>query len=70
MVISGDVCFSWCVCVMWSELLMISALSCPLWSSVYKCQRVECAFISAARTKCGMLVMHCMQCCMSLSADL
>ena len=24
--------------VMWSELLMTSANSCPLWSSVYKCQ--------------------------------
>ena len=22
--------------VMWSELLMISAISCPLWSSVYE----------------------------------
>ena len=30
--------------VMWSELLMTSAISCPLWSSVYECQRVECAF--------------------------
>ena len=28
--------------VMWSELLMTSAISCPLWSSVYECQRVEC----------------------------
>ena len=26
--------------VMWSELLMTSAISCPLWSSVYECQRV------------------------------
>ena len=23
--------------VMWSELLMTSAFSCPLWSSVYEC---------------------------------
>ena len=23
---------------MWSELLMISAISCPLWSSVYDCR--------------------------------
>ena len=30
--------------VMWSELLMTSAISCPLWSSAYKCQRVEYAF--------------------------
>ena len=29
--------------VMWSELLMTSAISCPLWSSVYECQGVECA---------------------------
>ena len=26
--------------VMWFELLMTSAISCPLWSSVYECQRV------------------------------
>ena len=25
--------------VMWSELLMTSAISCPLWSSVYECWR-------------------------------
>ena len=24
--------------VMWSELLMTSAINCPLWSSVYECQ--------------------------------
>ena len=41
--------------VMWSELLMTSAISCPLWSSVYECQRVECAFTSPVRTECGML---------------
>ena len=35
--------------VMWSELLMTSAISCPLWSSVYECQRVECAFTSPVR---------------------
>ena len=43
--------------VKWSELLMTSAISCPLWSSVYECQRVECAFTSLVRTECGMLVM-------------
>ena len=43
--------------VMWSELLMTSAISCPLWSSVYECQRVECAFTSPVRTECGMFVM-------------
>ena len=56
--------------VMWSELLMTSAISCPLWSSVYKCQRVECAFTSPVRTECGMFVMYCMQCSMSVSAVL
>ena len=29
----------------WSELLMTSAISCPLWSSVNECQRVECASV-------------------------
>ena len=28
--------------VMRSELLMTSAISCPLWSSVYECHKVEC----------------------------
>ena len=27
--------------VMWFELLMTSAISCPLWSSVDECQRVD-----------------------------
>ena len=26
--------------LMWSELLLTSAISCALWSSVYECQRV------------------------------
>ena len=56
--------------VMWFELLMTSAISCPLWSSVYECQRVECVFTSPVRTECGMFVMYCMQCCMSGSAVL
>ena len=55
---------------MWSELLMTSAISCPLWSSVCEYQRVECAFTSPVRTECGMFVMYCMQCCMSVSAVL
>ena len=61
-----------CVCCACdpSELLMTSAISCPLWSSVYECQRVECAFTSPVRTECGMFVMYCMQCCMSVSAVL
>ena len=76
-VMSGvDVCCSavlalWFVfSVMWSELLMTSAIGCPLWSSVYECQRGECAFTSPVRTECGMFVMYCMQCCMSVSAVL
>ena len=56
--------------VMWSELLMTSAISCPLWSSVYEFQRVECAFTSPVRTECGMFVMYCMQWCMSMSSVL
>ena len=47
---------------------MTSAISCPLWSSVYEYQRVECAFTSPVRTECGMFVMYCMQCCISVSA--
>ena len=48
-VMSGDVCCSvvfgtlvgvFVLSVMWSELLMIAAISCTLWSSVYECQRV------------------------------
>ena len=54
--------------VMWSELLMTSAISCPLWSSVYNCQSVECEFTSPVRTDCGMFVMYCMECCMSMPA--
>ena len=75
MVISGDdVCCSvvlgtlvgvFVFSVMWSEL-MTSAL----WSSVYECQRVECAFTSPVRNECGMFVMYYMQCCMSVSAVL
>ena len=49
---------------------MTSAISCPLWSSVYECHKVECVFTSPVRTECGMFVMYCMQCCMSVSAVL
>ena len=52
--------------VMWSELLMPSAISRSLWSSVYECHKVESAFTSPARTECVMFVM----CCMSVSAVL
>ena len=51
---------------LFSELLMTSAISCPLWFSVYGCQRMECAFTSPMRSECGMFVM----CCMSVSAVL
>ena len=78
MVISGeDVCCSvlfgllvGVFSVMWSELLMISAIGCPLWSSMYDCQRVECALTSPVRTECGMFVMCRMQCCMPVSVIL
>ena len=43
--------------VMWSELLVTSAISCPMWSSVYECQRVECAFTSPVRNEWGMFLM-------------
>ena len=56
--------------VMWSELLMTYAISCPLWSSVYECHKVECAFTSLVTTECGMFVTCCMQCGMSVSAVL
>ena len=34
------------------------------------CCKVECAFTSPVRTECGMSVMCCIQCCMSVSAVL
>ena len=55
-----------CLVLYGVKLLMTSAISCPIWSSVYACQRVECAFTSPVRTACGMFVMCCMQCCMSV----
>ena len=56
--------------VMWYELMMTSAIGCLMWSSVYEYQRVVCAFTSPVRTECGMFVMYCMQCCMSVPAVL
>ena len=56
--------------VMWSKLLMTSAISCPLWAAVYECQRVECAFTSPVRTECGMFVICCIEYCMSVSTAL
>ena len=63
-----DVCFSevFVLSGMWSKLLMPSAISCPLWSSVYEIQRVACAFTSSVRTMWGMFVMCCIQCCMTV----
>ena len=54
--------------VMWSALLMTSAISCPMWSSAYECHKVEGlhTFTSTMRTECGMFMMCCMQCCMSV----
>ena len=49
---------------------MAYAICYPLWSSVYEYHKVECAFTSPVRTECGMFVMCCMQCCMSVSAVL
>ena len=54
--------------VMWSKLLITSVICSPLWSSVYECHKVEGAFTSPVRTECGMFVMCCMPCCMSVSA--
>ena len=56
--------------VMWSELLMTSAISYPLWSSVYEYHKVECVFTSPVRTECGMFVMYYMQWRMSMRAVL
>ena len=36
--------------VRWCELLMTSAISCHLWSSVCECHRVECAVTSPVWT--------------------
>ena len=46
------------------------AISCLLRSSVDKCQRLDCVFASLVRTECGMFLMCCMQCCMSVSTVL
>ena len=37
-VVFGTLVGAFVFSVMWSELLMTSAISCPLWSSVYECQ--------------------------------
>ena len=53
--------------VMWSELLKTSAISFPLRSSGYECPRLWWTFTCPMRTECGMFVMCCRQCCMSVS---
>ena len=59
---SDDVCcsvvFRSLVCVFvfsvkWFKLIMTYTISCRMWSSVYECQRVECAFTSPVRTECN-----------------
>ena len=56
--------------VMWSKLLKASDINCPLYSSVYECQRMEHAFTSPVSTECGIFVMYCMKCCISVSVVL
>ena len=36
--------------------MTLSAMCCPLWSSVYQCHKVECAFTSPVRTDYGKFV--------------
>ena len=38
--------------VIWSELLTTSAISCPLWSSVYECQKFCVVYINGRRYVC------------------
>ena len=54
-----------CLCLVVCGL-MTSTIGCPLWSSVYECHKVECAFTSPVKTECSMFVMCCMQCCVSV----
>ena len=35
-----------------SSIFLMEGTPLPLWSSVYECQRVECAFTSPVRTEC------------------
>ena len=48
--------------VMWSALLMTSAINCRLWSLVYECHKVECAFTSPVSSECGMFVYAVLSC--------
>ena len=58
------------VSVMCSELLILSEISCPLWSSVCEYENVECAFTSPVSIESGMLVTCRMQYPMSVSTVL
>ena len=79
-VMSGEVACCSVVCgtlvgvsvfsVMWSELLIMSAISCPLWSSVCEYQSVECAVTSPVSIESVMLVTCRMQYAMSVSTVL
>ena len=48
--------------IMCSELLIMSEISLPLWSSVCEYQSVECAFTSPVIIESGMLVTCRMRC--------
>ena len=61
-VVFGTVVGVFLFSVMWFELLMTSAVFCPLWSSVYECHNMESACTSPVRTECGMFVMCCAVC--------
>ena len=49
---------------------MTSALSCPLVIRVRVPESGVCVHTSPVRTGCGMFVMCCMQCCLSVSTVL
>ena len=49
-VVFGTIVGMFVFSVMWSKLLIISAIRCYLWSSEYECQRVEYAFTSPVRS--------------------
>ena len=76
-VISGEVTCCCVVCgtlvgvsvfsMMCSESLIMSEISCPLWSSVCEYQSVECAFTSPVSIESGMLLTCRMQDAMSVS---
>ena len=64
-----ELLFLLCFIASWTwEVVMTSAICCPLWSLVCECHKVGYAFTSPVRTECGMFVMCCMQWCMSVSA--